>query len=68
MKNKKQKIVFVDIKGGAVQYTSVPRGVKLIVRDFDNCPDCGTEFCNGDVENCPKANSRSTNLDAEPSK
>ena len=34
--------VIIDIKDGAVQYISSPRGVKVIIRDWDNCPDCGT--------------------------
>lgn len=57
MKTKsKPKVVLVDIQGGAIQQTSAPRGVKLIVRDFDNCPDCGGEFCKGGrVVPCPRA-------------
>ena len=49
-------VVLVDVRGGAVQYTSIPRDVKLIIRDWDNCPDCGGEHCNGGaVQPCPEA-------------
>lgn len=54
-KRMKSKAVLVDIQGGAVQYTSVPRGIRLVIRDFDNCSMCGGEYCeNGYVQPCPK--------------
>jgi len=40
-------VVLVDIRGGNVQHTSVPVGVELVIRDWDNYPCCGGEKCRG---------------------
>ena len=44
---KRKKFVYIDVRGGVVQDTTAPRGVVVIVRDWDNCDVCGGVDCNG---------------------
>ena len=39
------KRVIVDIRGGVVEIAQKPRGISVIIRDFDNCPECGGVDC-----------------------
>lgn len=44
---KKTRVVFVDVRGGVVQDTTAPHGVKVIIRDWGNCDECGGVDCMG---------------------
>jgi hypothetical protein len=39
--------VIVTIRGGVVQSVQKPRGVRVVVKDYDNCDECGGVKCAG---------------------
>ena len=48
--------VVVHVSGGVAEVAWQDRGTKVKILDFDNCPTCGGEFCQGGhVQPCPKA-------------
>jgi hypothetical protein len=60
MKRKKRKStsatsnIVVEISGGVVQNVIAPKGVKVTIRDYDNCEVCGGVACQGGhISPCP---------------
>lgn len=46
----------VEVRGGAAWVAWADRGVKVTIKDYDNCPDCGGVRCQGGhVQPCPAA-------------
>jgi hypothetical protein len=50
----KKQIVIISVMGGVAEVSSSPRNIKVIIKDYDNCPSCGGIQCNaGWTKPCP---------------
>ena len=53
MKKKRIKVVQIDVLGGVANVVAIPKGVRVIIRDYDN-EECGEKPCIATYEGSTK--------------